>query len=356
MNQDKILVTSSDNIPYSEIEQNYGIVDSQIVVGANLFRDVFAGFRDIFGGETKGYKKDIDKMKNAAISSIKAQAKDKGANAVVSLKIDLDELSGGGKSMFMMNIYGSAVKLKKSALQNDVNTDVIKEFSYEDIKYFKGKNRLIKQIKNCDNILKEIGLKTISKFDLWNEENSMKVLNASLNASYDDRMKLKENLIEVPVEYIEKFLANNIDQIKSKIWAYIYNSLEERNWFNYEFINRFIKDENHIKRFRTLQLCAIEKDFYEKSESTNIYKLGNFITTEFNTEIPTKVVTKMINKKEIQICPNCLNETEVSRNYCECGANMYGLEPQTLTPKKIGNSLIETSKAIEMAFEDLNRN
>jgi len=81
MKKENILITTSDNFASNKIKAQYGIVDSQIVVGANLFRDVFSSFRDIFGGETKGYKKDINKMKKAALDSIKEQASDYGANA-----------------------------------------------------------------------------------------------------------------------------------------------------------------------------------------------------------------------------------------------------------------------------------
>lgn len=55
MNQN-ILITTTDNIPFSQIENHLGMVDSQIVIGANLFSDVFAGFRDLFGGEVKDTK------------------------------------------------------------------------------------------------------------------------------------------------------------------------------------------------------------------------------------------------------------------------------------------------------------
>lgn len=354
MKQENILVTASDNIPYQEIEKQFGIVDSQIVVGANLFRDAFASFRDLLGGETKGYKKDIDKMKNAAISSIKSQAIKKGANAVIALKIDLDELSGGGKSMFMMNIYGSAVKLKQSALESDINTDAIEEFSFEDLEYFKEKNRLYTQIENCSDILKEVDLSSISKYKLWNKEISSRVLESSLDANHEKLEELNDNLSEIPDELLEEFLANKFDKIRSSLWDRIYNSFESRNWFNYKLIKKFLNDDSHIKRFRALQLCTLKKDFYERSESKELKELGRFITTDFNKNIPTKVVTKMINKKEVYVCPNCLKETDANQSYCECGANKKGLEPRTLTPESIGQDLIETAQAIELAFEDLN--
>ncbi|MDZ7692493.1 MAG: heavy metal-binding domain-containing protein [Balneolaceae bacterium] len=142
MNQDQILLTSSDNFPLSEIQRQFGVVDSQIVIGANIFRDVFSSFRDVFGGETKGYKKDLDKLKKAAFQEIKKQAKEFGANAVISLRLDLDEVSGGGKSMFMLNAYGSAVSLKESVFKQEEKRNTINEISVDHIEYFKKRNNL----------------------------------------------------------------------------------------------------------------------------------------------------------------------------------------------------------------------
>lgn len=354
MNQDKLLVTSSDNIPYEEIDQQYGIVDSQIVVGANIFRDAFAGFRDLFGGETKGYKKDIDKMKAAALSNIKSQAKEKGANAIISLKIDLDELSGGNKSMFMMNVYGSAVKLKQSALESTAESSDIAELSFEEINYFKKRSKLKSKIDKVDNIIREIDLKLLSEYSLWEKEIVKKVLNDYENSHSHIREKFQEHIDEIPLQFIEEYLSNNFDEIKRSLWDRIYNTFESRNWFNYDFLKTNLKDQNHIKRFRALQLCNIEKNLYEKEDANQHQELAHFISNDFDSTIPTEIVTKMINKKEVYICPNCLKQTDTSRSYCECGANNLGLEPVDLTIESISNDLLETAKAIEMAFKDIN--
>ena len=213
MNQDNILVTSSDNIPFSEIEQQFGVVDSQIVVGANIFRDTFAGIRDIFGGETKGYKKDINKMKAAALSNVKDQAIQKGANAIIALKIDLDELSGGNKSMFMMNIYGSAVKLSETALESSADSEEMPEVVQDDIDYFKKKSNLRVKIDQADYILNNIQLSSISKFSLWNKDTVQRVLDEYYKAGYETRNNFQKHLDNIPVELVEYYLANNFDQI-----------------------------------------------------------------------------------------------------------------------------------------------
>jgi uncharacterized protein YbjQ (UPF0145 family) len=228
MKQKEILITASDNIPYTEIENHYGMVDSQIVIGANIFRDVFAGFRDLVGGETKGYKKDLDRMKKAALADVKEQAKQRKANAIISVRIDLDELSGGGKSMFMLNIYGSAVKLKESALHESNIESVIKEISFDDVEYFKRRNKIKKMIENSEDVAIEVILNDISEYDLWERQTSLNVLADSTTAS----RSLENNISEIPITHIEEFLTVNIDRISVHYWNLVYNQMASRNWYN----------------------------------------------------------------------------------------------------------------------------
>src|SRR5699024_440898 len=109
----------------------------------------------------------LDKLKKAAFEEIKKQAKELGANAVISLRLDLDEVSGGGKSMFMLNAYGSAVSLKESVFKQEENRNTINEISVDDIEYFKKRNRLIEKINRSDNISEEVSLDAVSDFNLW---------------------------------------------------------------------------------------------------------------------------------------------------------------------------------------------
>src|SRR5690606_16525890 len=102
------LLSTTSSIEGWSIEKYYGIVTYQLVIGANLFRDVFSSFRDIFGGFVKGYQKDLQNMENIAISNLKKNATKLGANLILGLRLDFDEVSGGNKSMFMLSVSGTA--------------------------------------------------------------------------------------------------------------------------------------------------------------------------------------------------------------------------------------------------------
>jgi uncharacterized protein YbjQ (UPF0145 family) len=354
MKKEDILITTSDNFTSSEIKAQYGVVDSQIVVGANLFRDVFSSFRDIFGGETKGYKKDINKMKKAALDSIKEQATDFGANAIISLRLDLDEVSGGGKSMFMLNAYGSAVELSENAITNQEQTNLNKKVSLDDIEFFKTRKNLKNDILEEDPrdllVPRKNYLSEITEYNLWDKEIIEKVLDNISHASTHIREGFQEHINNIPPQRLESYLEFNFDQIESNLWEEIYTALQYNNWFNYDFLEHYLKDEDHIKRFKALQLCTIEKDFYRKEEIQKLQSLSEIIENELNTNIPTETKSGMMSEKEVYICPKCLNENKLDSN-CTCGANKFGLFPKDLTPSKIADDLAETSLAIQKAVE-----
>jgi hypothetical protein len=141
-------------------------------------------------------------------------------------------------------------------------------------------------------------------------------------------------------------LEQNFDQIKSELWEEIYTALNHNNWFNYDFLERFLKDENHIKRFKALQLCTIEKDFYRKEEIQKLQSLSEIIKNGLNKNIPTETKSGMISEKEVYICPKCLNERKLGGN-CTCHGNKFGLFPKDLTPSEIADDLSETASIVK---------
>lgn len=96
-----------------EITKYVDIVYESIVFGTNIFSDLLASFSDVFGGKSQSYQKQLNRLRAEALKSISSIAQEKGANAIVGLKIDFDELSGAGKSMFMLNVSGTAVVIEK---------------------------------------------------------------------------------------------------------------------------------------------------------------------------------------------------------------------------------------------------
>ncbi|CAM3325267.1 heavy metal-binding domain-containing protein [Rhodothermus bifroesti] len=92
------------------ITHYHGIVTGEAILGANIFRDFFAGIRDIVGGRSAAYEKELRKAREVAFAEMEAQARQLGANAIVGIDIDYETLSvGGGGNMLMVSVSGTAV-------------------------------------------------------------------------------------------------------------------------------------------------------------------------------------------------------------------------------------------------------
>ena len=83
-----MLLTTTNNIEGKQIMQYYGIVTGETIIGANLFRDFFAGIRDIVGGRSGSYEEVLRKAKDTALQEMSEQAARLGANAVIAVDLD----------------------------------------------------------------------------------------------------------------------------------------------------------------------------------------------------------------------------------------------------------------------------
>lgn len=108
---DQILVvtTTTNDIPGYEIVEVYGEVFGLIVRSRNLFSNIGASFRTIFGGEVGGYTKLLARTREDAMERLRAEAAAKGANAVIAMRFDSGDI---GNLMNEVAAYGTAVKIQ----------------------------------------------------------------------------------------------------------------------------------------------------------------------------------------------------------------------------------------------------
>jgi len=105
-----MLLTTTNTIEGKPIQQYLGIVTAEAIIGANIFKDIFAGIRDIVGGRSGTYEKVIEEARRNALDELQERAAQVGANAVVGIDLDFETVSSGG-SMLMVVATGTAVKI-----------------------------------------------------------------------------------------------------------------------------------------------------------------------------------------------------------------------------------------------------
>lgn len=103
-----MLLSTTNNIEGKTITTYYGIVSSETILGANVFKDLFASIRDIIGGRSNSYEKVLCEAKETALREMSEQAKRMGANAVIGISLDYETVGGSG-SMLMVTACGTAV-------------------------------------------------------------------------------------------------------------------------------------------------------------------------------------------------------------------------------------------------------
>jgi uncharacterized protein YbjQ (UPF0145 family) len=106
-----VIVTTTPNVEGKKITSYRGIVTGEAIMGANIFKDVFAGIRDIVGGRSATYERELRRARELAMEEIKTAAVEMGANAVVAIDIDYETVGSNG-SMLMVTISGTAVVLQ----------------------------------------------------------------------------------------------------------------------------------------------------------------------------------------------------------------------------------------------------
>lgn len=107
-----MLITTTDTVDGHSISAYLGVVTGEAVMGTNFIRDFFAGIRDIVGGRSASYEKELRRAKDMALQAMSEEAAGLGADAVVGVDLDYENIGGGEKSMLMVSANGTAVRLR----------------------------------------------------------------------------------------------------------------------------------------------------------------------------------------------------------------------------------------------------
>ena len=200
------------------IEKHLGFVSAHYVVGANVFKDIIAEFRDILGGKNKAYQNVLKDLEAYALQDLERKTKKLGGNAVIGLTIDQDEVSGGtNNQMFMIKAYGTAVKIDESSIQESIH-DIKEYISREKFESAKRHLMALKNLEGNDrqmlNDVKQLSLaefpseRTINVFFDWLINYEAKVeSNGSETVSLIDL-----NLRAIPEEMFEVLMLAKLDE------------------------------------------------------------------------------------------------------------------------------------------------
>lgn len=105
-----MLLTTTTIIEGRPVQQYLGVVSAQSIIGANIFKDILGGLRDIVGGRSSTYERVIEEAKNNALQELQQKAASIGANAVLAIDLEFETVGANG-SMLMVVATGTAVRV-----------------------------------------------------------------------------------------------------------------------------------------------------------------------------------------------------------------------------------------------------
>ena len=105
-----MLISTTPTLQNKNIKRYLGVVTGEAILGANIFKDFFAGIRDIVGGRSAAYEKELRRAKEIAMTEMQQEAKRLGANAVIGIDLDYETI---GNSMLMVSASGTAVEVEE---------------------------------------------------------------------------------------------------------------------------------------------------------------------------------------------------------------------------------------------------
>lgn len=105
-----MILSTTPTIEGRPINEYKGVVVGEAILGANIFRDMFAGIRDIVGGRSGAYEKELAKAREIAFEEMQERARELGANSIVGIDIDY-EVVGKDGAMMMVSVSGTAVNI-----------------------------------------------------------------------------------------------------------------------------------------------------------------------------------------------------------------------------------------------------
>ena len=103
-----MIVTTTPSVEGRKIIRYCGIVNGEAILGANVFKDLFAGIRDLVGGRSATYERELQRARDIALQELEQKAVEAGANAVVGVDLDYEVL-GQANGMLMVSVSGTAV-------------------------------------------------------------------------------------------------------------------------------------------------------------------------------------------------------------------------------------------------------
>lgn len=338
-----VLITTTSTIEGWEIQKYIKPVSAHIVAGTDFFSDFAASFTDFLGGRSSNYQYQITTIYNEAIKQLQQAAIELGANCIIGLSIDMDEISGKGKSMFMVTAIGTAVKAKSK--QQDFKIEALKReevLSSDRLSLMRRKKSILDEAENnqlllteerwnfiIENQVYELFPYILDKWAVFSQTNTTEENNSF-------RSKLFNLLYPLPDELkIELIYDAILNEKYIRLISGLSFILRDLQLWNIDLIKQGLNSEDFLKQKKSLILTIYDKPFYDYSDLSEIEELMEIIQSNFKEKGQRTTKKQLLSAKEKEVwnCP--CGKQNISDEYCPtCNQDIYGFKTNEIKPEK----------------------
>ena len=320
-----VIISTTETIEGMEIEKYYDLISTNVVLGTNILSDIGASFSDLLGGTSNIYQNKLEKIYKLALDKLKLKASNLRANGVVGIRVDFDEISGGGKSMFMISVSGMAVRLSTLKKDSKIKEDGADTVLPDDLDAIVNKLKILAKVKRNDSLTDQDW-----EFLLENSASEIieELLQRYLAAFKDSPIPVNENQ-KLQRKYFPQLLRQINEDIVSKL---LYPKINE----NPLVISTLLSESESFSPDLTLELLesgnfhngiATLKAYKRSYTSEDIDPMASIVKQIESLPITGKVevVKGLLGSKETYVCEE-KHHNVASASYCnECGRNKQGL-------------------------------
>jgi uncharacterized protein YbjQ (UPF0145 family) len=362
-----VLVSTTEELDGWEVTEYLDVVSAHVVAGTNFFSDVAASFSDVFGGRSSSYKKQLEDINEEVTRELKEKAAQQGADALLGLKVDHDEISGQQKGMLMVTATGTAVRAERSSEpEREETTDESGPVSAGELAVESRTQRLLREVEEGTISVDEETWQFLIENrveELAKPARGMLVgILKKMRRTDADKLSIKRGrdyFLAIDREVAKKHLYNmlhdhepNRKRGERPVMEWALETMKEGQMLDYRWVRALLEEEKFLARKRALEVLAeVDKPYYTESDLEQLRELEERVSTGFEKrgevlEVEESGMLSSETKEVWQIEEGVHNPMD--REYCEkTGKNIYGFTKEETKPEEAAEAIRRKIEALE---------
>lgn len=352
----EVLMTTTGSLDGWTVDSYLGPISTHRVIGTGLLTDIFSSFSDFFGARSDSYRNKMEEIEHEALSLVQLKATRMGANAVIGLRVDHDEISGAGKSMLMVTVTGTAVKIRRKSVDAD-HSGLLTEsgvVGITQVREYLRRQELMSAAQNpgfqmseadwefvLAHRIGEVAFHVIRETVRDMEGSSQEKQSRAL-----DRFRAYFSQLDPPYARRHLYTAVVSEPI---LWKAISELVRDLNLMDYGKLAQIINSEGFRDAARALQLVGAGKDHYSDGDIADIETLLREIEVKFPVKVEFSRKSSVLSSKERSVwrCAGCGELNEDEHEVCRsCSRDHYGFMESSINPVRARRMLEDQRDAL----------